>query len=255
MTLITGALPAQYGFQTAGVVDIQTKTGTTNPGLAISMYGGQQSWAQPSFEYGGRSGPVDWFITADYLHNDIGIENPTTSFNPIHDTTNQFHGLAYVSAIIDPDTRISMILGGFEGQFQIPNNPGQPTLGFSVNGVGNFNSANLNENQHERTDFAIFSLQKHVADIDLQISAYTRYSSLSFSPDSWVICCSMASRSRRRARTPHMACKLMEAGASTTNIRFASAFWCSRRSATGRHSRRCCRWTARARRRPMCQRA
>jgi outer membrane receptor protein involved in Fe transport len=184
MTLITGALPAQYGFQTAGVVDIQTKTGTTNPGLAISIYGGQQSWAQPSFDYGGRSGPVDWFITADYLHNDIGIENPTTSFNPIHDTTNQFHGLAYVSAIIDPDTRISMILGGFEGQFQIPNNPGQPTLGFSVNGVGNFNSANLNENQHERTDFAIFSLQKHVADIDLQISAYTRYSSLSFSPDS-----------------------------------------------------------------------
>jgi outer membrane receptor protein involved in Fe transport len=184
MTLITGALPAQYGFQTAGVVDIQTKTGTTNPGLAISMYGGQQSWAQPSFEYGGRSGPVDWFITAEYLHNDIGIENPTTSFNPIHDTTNQFHGLAYVSAIIDPDTRISMILGGFEGQFQIPNNPGQPTLGFSVNGVGNLNSANLNENQHERTDFAIFSLQKHVADIDLQISAYTRYSSLSFSPDS-----------------------------------------------------------------------
>src|SRR6202162_2346660 len=32
MTLITGALPAQYGFQTAGVVDIQTKTGATNPG-------------------------------------------------------------------------------------------------------------------------------------------------------------------------------------------------------------------------------
>ena len=32
LTLITGALPAQYGFQTAGVVDIQTKTGTTNPG-------------------------------------------------------------------------------------------------------------------------------------------------------------------------------------------------------------------------------
>ena len=183
MRLITGALPAQYGFQTAGVVDIQTKTGTTNPGLAISMYGGQQNWAQPSFEYGGRSGAVDWFVTADYLHNDIGIENPTTSFNPVHDNTNQFHGLAYVSAIIDPDTRISVILGGFEGQFQIPNNPGQPTLGFAVNGISNFNSAKLNENQQERTDFSIISLQKHVTDIDVQISAYTRYSSLSFSPD------------------------------------------------------------------------
>ena len=123
MSLITGALPAQYGFQTAGVVDIQTKTGTTNPGLALSMYGGSWDWLQPSFEYGGRSGPVDWYITGDFLHNDRGIENPTSSFNAIHDTTNQFHGLAYVSGIIDPNTRISLILGGFEGRFQIPNNP------------------------------------------------------------------------------------------------------------------------------------
>jgi outer membrane receptor protein involved in Fe transport len=183
MSLITGALPAQYGFQTAGVVDIQTKTGVTDPGLAVTMYGGSWNWVQPSFEYGGRSGPVDWYVTGDYLHNDRGIEDPTASFSAIHDTTNQFHGMAYVSGVIDPDTRISMILGVFEGQFQIPDNPGQPTLGFAVNGVSSFNSANLNENQHERTDFAIISLQKHVNDIDVQISAYTRYSSLSFSPD------------------------------------------------------------------------
>jgi outer membrane receptor protein involved in Fe transport len=183
MSLITGALPAQYGFQTAGVVDIQTKTGVTDPGLAVTMYGGSWNWEQPSFEYGGRSGPVDWYVTGDYLHNDRGIEDPTASFSAIHDTTNQFHGMAYVSGVIDPDTRISMILGAFEGQFQIPNNPGQPTLEFAVNGVSSFNSANLNENQHERTDFAIISLQKHVNDIDVQISAYTRYSSLSFSPD------------------------------------------------------------------------
>ena len=31
LSLITGALPAQYGFQTAGVLDIQTKTGLSNP--------------------------------------------------------------------------------------------------------------------------------------------------------------------------------------------------------------------------------
>jgi outer membrane receptor protein involved in Fe transport len=183
LSLITGALPAQYGFQTAGVVDIQTKTGLTDPGFAVTMYGGQQSWLQPSFEYGGHSGPVDWFITGDYLHNDVGIENPTTSFNAIHDTTNQFHGLAYASDILDPNTRISMILGAFDGQFQIPNNPGQQTLGFTVNGVSNFNSSQLYETQWERNDFAIFSWQKHVNDIDLQVSAYARYSWLRFSPD------------------------------------------------------------------------
>ena len=167
LSLITGALPAQYGFQTAGVVDIQTKTGINNPGFAFTMYGGQRDWLQPSFEYGGRAGPVDWFITADYQHNDIGIENPTSSFNAIHDTTDQFHGLAYVAGIIDEDTRISMILGGFNGQFQIPNNPGQPTLGLVVNGTNTFDSALLNEKQREDTQFAIVSLQKHVDTIDL----------------------------------------------------------------------------------------
>jgi outer membrane receptor protein involved in Fe transport len=183
MSLITGALPAQYGFQTAGVVDIQTKTGTTNPGLGLTMYGGSWGWLQPSFEYGGRAGPVDWYVTGDFLNNNRGIENPTSSFDAIHDSTNQFHGLAYVSGIIDPNTRISLILGGFNGGFQIPNNPGQPTLGFAVNGVSSFNSAMLNETQHESTQFGILSLQKHVDDIDLQISAFTRRSALSFSPD------------------------------------------------------------------------
>jgi outer membrane receptor protein involved in Fe transport len=183
VTLITGALPAQYGFQTAGVIDIQTKTGTTNPGLSLSMYGGSWNWLEPSFDYGGRAGPVDWYVTGDFLHNDRGIENPTSSFNAIHDTTNQFHGLAYVSGIIDPDTRISMILGGYTGQFQIPNNPGQPTSGLVVNGVSDFNSSLLNENQYEATQFAVLSLQKHVGDIDMQISGFTRRSILSFTPD------------------------------------------------------------------------
>jgi outer membrane receptor protein involved in Fe transport len=185
LSLITGALPAQYGFQTAGVVDIQTKTGTSNPGLSLSMYGGSWNWLEPSMDYGGRSGPVDYFITVDGLHNDRGIENPTSSFGAIHDTTDQFHGLATVSGIIDPDTRISVILGGFDGSFQIPNNPGQSTLGLNVNGTTSFNSANLNETQSEWTGFAVLSLQKHVDTVDVQVSLFNRTSNLHFSPD-WV---------------------------------------------------------------------
>src|SRR5882672_5608532 len=44
VSLITGALPAQYGFRTAAVVDIQTKSGLLEPGGSISVYGGQQGW-------------------------------------------------------------------------------------------------------------------------------------------------------------------------------------------------------------------
>lgn len=184
VTLLTGALPAQYGLNTAGVVEVQTKTGISDPGLAVSMYGGSWDWLQPNFEYGGRSGPVDWFVTGDYLHNNRGIENPTYTFSALHDTTDQFHGLAYVSGIIDENTRVSLILGGFNGNFQIPNNPGQtPQLGLTVNGQSNFDSTVLNENQREVNDFAILSLQKHVNDVDVQVSAFGRYSSLYFSPD------------------------------------------------------------------------
>ena len=184
LSLITGSLPAQYGFQTAGVVDIQTKTGTTNPGGSVSMYGGSWNWLEPSIEYGGHSGSVDYFVVADGLHNDRGIENPTSSYNAIHDTTNQFHGLAYLSDIIDPDTRVSLILGGFDGGFQIPNNPGQqPALGLNVNGVTSYNSANLNETQNEMTAFAVLSLQKHLEDKDVQLSVFNRTSTLNFSPD------------------------------------------------------------------------
>ena len=185
MTLITGALPAQYGFQTAGVVDIQTKTGLTNPGLMVSMYGGGWNWLEPSLEYGGHTGPVDYFISLDGLHNQRGIENPTSSYAAIHDTTNQFHGLAYISGIIDPDTRVSLILGGFDGSFQIPNNPGQRTNGFTVNSVSTFNSADLNELQNEVTVFSVLSLQKHVDQGDLQLSLFNRTSMLSFKPD-WI---------------------------------------------------------------------
>jgi outer membrane receptor protein involved in Fe transport len=184
VSLLTGALPAQYGFFTAGVLDIQTKTGLTNPGLALTMYGGSFNWLEPSFEYGGHEGPVDWFFTGDHLSNERGIENPAPTYNAIHDATQQIHGFSYMSGIIDPDTRVSLLGGAFDGRFQIPNNPGQiPSLGLNVLGITSFNSNVLNEVQHESNQFGVLSLQKHIDDIDMQISAFVRNSVLSFSPD------------------------------------------------------------------------
>jgi hypothetical protein len=184
VSLITGALPAQYGFRTAGIVDIQTKTGTLDPGGAISAYGGSRSWLQPSFEYGGRVGQVDYFVTGEYLHNAIGIENPTSSFNAIHDQTNQGRGFAYVSGIIDPTTRLTALLGTSRSQLQIPNTPGQtPGLGLTVNGTSTFDSSFLNENQRQITHYGVLTLQKKLDELDVQASVFNRYSSAYFTPD------------------------------------------------------------------------
>ena len=184
LSLITGSLPAQYGFNTAAVVDITTKSGRTNPGGEVSIYGGARDMLQPSLSYGGSVGAIDYFYTGDILHSRVGIENPASSFNPIHDLSNQTHGLAHISGLIDLSTRVSLLVGYSNDVFQLPNNPGQsPSLGLSVNGISEFNSANLTEHQREITDFAILSLQKQAGALDVQTSLFTRYSSLYYTPD------------------------------------------------------------------------
>src|SRR5712691_9590710 len=161
VALITGSLPAQYGFRTAGIIDIQTETGTIEPGGSVSTYGGSHEWLQPSFEWGGRVGRLDFFLTGEFLHNAIGIENPTASYNPIHDRTDQGRGFAYLSGIVDPTTRLSAILGTSHTQLQIPNIPGQSSgLGLTVNGVGDFNSGVLDENQRQITHYGILAVQE-----------------------------------------------------------------------------------------------
>ena len=79
MQLITGSLPAEYGFRTAGVVDIQTKSGAFENGGTAEMYGGSYDTSRPSFEYGGTQGKWNYFMDGSYDHNDLGIENPTAS--------------------------------------------------------------------------------------------------------------------------------------------------------------------------------
>jgi len=184
VSLLTGALPAQYGFRTAGVVDIQTKTGINSPGLTVSLYGGSRGVAQPSFEYGGRTGPVDYFFTGEYLRSNIGIENPTSRFNARNDETNQARGFAYVSGIIDDTTRLTVMTGSSYGDFRIPTQGGlTPQLGLTVNGVSDFNSSPLRQRQREYQQFGIISLQKHTDSVDLQTSVFTRNNVLIYSPD------------------------------------------------------------------------
>jgi outer membrane receptor protein involved in Fe transport len=183
VSLITGSLPAQYGLRTTGVIDIQTKTGTLDPGGSVTMYGGSQSTIQPSAEWGGTVGQVDYYFTGEYLQNQEGIENPAPTPNAIHDFTQQPKGFAYVSGIIDPTSRLTAIFGASRSQYQIPQVAGQtPSLGLTVNGVSNFASATVNENQRQINDFGILAYQKHVDDIDFQIAGFSRYSDLYFSP-------------------------------------------------------------------------
>src|SRR5450755_2846345 len=135
MSLVTGALPAEYGLRTAGIIDLTTKSGLLEPGGAVSVYGGSHGTVQPSINYGGSSGSLSYFASGDFLRNDLGIESPDGSSNPIHDHTTQTHGFGYLEDILNSENRIAVMLGSSVGQFQIPNQNGlEPPLGLTVNG-------------------------------------------------------------------------------------------------------------------------
>ncbi len=190
MTLITGALPAEYGLRTAGIIDLKTKSGQIDPGGSISLYGGSHGEVTPSFNYGGSSGNLNYFVSGDFLHSDLGIESPDGSSNPIHDHTKQYHGFAYIEDILDEENRLSVALSTSTGDFQIPNRAGlEPGIAnangapLEVNGQTTYPSAALDETQRELNHFAILSWQHSQGAFDVQTSATARYSSLTFTPD------------------------------------------------------------------------
>src|SRR6201985_1811146 len=194
--LITGALPAEYGLRTAGIVDIQTKTGVFEDGGEVSMYGGSHFTLSPSFAYGGSSGSFNYFVSGDYTTNTLGIESPDGSRDPLHDRTQQYHGFAYLQDILDQNSSISAVLGTSNAIFQIPNQrglqpggldgivglgPQDPVSGnfvLNANRATRFPSAQLDERQREITHYGILSYLRSMGDVDLQVSLFGRYSSL-----------------------------------------------------------------------------
>jgi len=211
MALVTGALPAEFGMRTVGLVDITTRADIFNNSGTVGVYGGSHGNTTPYAEYGGTFGSncptatpapgthslpsadcfagVQYYFTGRYLQTNVGIENSTPAYNAIHDFSQQEKGFAYTSTFIDPTTRLSLIAGTSYSTFQIPNVPGQP-VGLNGNppvssafGITNFNSAQLNEYQTEFTQYGVLALQKSANGFDGQLSYFTRYNELHYMPD------------------------------------------------------------------------
>jgi outer membrane receptor for ferrienterochelin and colicin len=185
---MTGALPAQFGLRTAGIVDIQTKEGA-KPGGRVGIMVGSNNYVSPSAEFFGSKGAFNYYLSGSYVANSMGIENPLPTTSALHDKTRQSKTFGNLSYFLDDNTRLGMMFGTYNGRFQIPNNPDQPP-GFSLAGVSDaaagtssIASANLNEQQTETNRFVVLSLQKSLGDLNFQLSGFHQYSELHFTPD------------------------------------------------------------------------
>ena len=182
INFLTGALPAEYGYRTAGVVDIHTRSGLTLDGASLDMYGGQHTTLQPSFELGGSKDKLDYFFSGQYLQNQLGVEPPTPGPSAYHDQTYQGQAFSYLSYFLSPTQRLSLISGFALNHFQIPDNPNQPQV-FQLAGVPFYPSVNINENQLEQNYYGVLSWQGTIGKLDYQLSGFSRYSTISFYPD------------------------------------------------------------------------
>ena len=180
--LITGTLPAQYGYRTAGVINFKTESGLLDNGGEIGVYGGSFNWFEPSAMIKGSTGDFSYFLSGSYFRNDLGIENPLPTRDAIHDRTTQWRPFAYVSDILSDSSRIAVFGGSFIGHFQIPNLTGV-SGDFTVNGISSFDAATLDQNQREITHYAVAAYQHAGDNLNFEVAPFIRYSQTRFTPD------------------------------------------------------------------------
>ncbi|UVA77294.1 TonB-dependent receptor [Pandoraea commovens] len=196
INLITGALPAQFGYRTAGIVDIHTKgspglaDGTADTGEPPKAFGGEvgvvfgsHADREVNTQLYGTKGALSYYFSARVSANDMGIENPTGDRNAIHDHTNQTNAFGMMSYLLNPDNRVSFMFGTSNNRFQIPNLPGVAPQ-FTLDNGAIPDSSGLDAHQRELTDFQVLSWQSHVSPkLDTQISLFHRTSRVDYTPD------------------------------------------------------------------------
>src|SRR5271156_2756115 len=185
VSLIDGVLPAEYGYRTSGVVEISTKNGCDDAHNEFTIYGGQRDTAQPSFQLGGCSGKISYFLTGVYAHSNLGLSSATRGPDPIHDGTNQGQGFAYFTYSISPTTQLSLISGMTVASNQFPNVPGE-TPEFTLSGVNpaDFPSTDIDSTLDQQDYYGVLALNGALGpNADYQIAYTMHYNRENFNPD------------------------------------------------------------------------
>ncbi len=185
--LHTGALPAQYGYRTAGIVEITTKDQVNKQSKnAFNGYSEAQIGSNDTMGFNqqlsGHNDKLNYFISGSYLQNNRGIESPTSAKKSINNDTKQDKFFLYTSYLLSDTKKLSAIVANANNRFEVPTSGNlQPQFTLQNHTA---NSLQARQNQQENNQFAILTLQESVnSKLDYQLSLFTRKSGLQFRGD------------------------------------------------------------------------
>ena len=180
---LTGAMPAQYGFRTAGVVDLKTKDENfAKKNRSEITIGGNDTFGANQ-QVGGKKGNLGYYVNANYLQSSRGIEAADATRDSVNNDTSQDNVFGYFSYLLEPTKKLSVIVSNSTNRFQIPNSANQEAH-FQLEGSTITNSLDLREKQVESNRFGVVALQGIMDNgVDYQLSLFSRYSDLKFTPD------------------------------------------------------------------------
>ncbi len=123
--IILGGMEAQYGWKTAAVIDITSKSGT-KPGFgSLQMFGGSNETLNPSFEYGGTVGEkFRYYVLNSYTSTNRGIEPPTLGHSVFHGQSDRNQTYLRGDYQHDNHNNFTWLFLNSVAKYQIPTIPG-----------------------------------------------------------------------------------------------------------------------------------
>lgn len=145
--LITGTLPAQFGFAPAGVVSITTKNGLFQHGGQAEFFAGSNGMIEPALEWAGSTAGTSLFASGSYERDRSAVADEQGI--GARDRRNEIGGLGFADHVLDGENRISLIVGGSQARHRI----GATTVGpgTTKNSDGYF----VGTLQHSGQDFTL----------------------------------------------------------------------------------------------------
>lgn len=145
--LITGTLPAQFGFAPAGVISITTKNGLYQHGGQAEFFAGSDGMIEPALEWAGSTAGTSLFASGSFERDRSTVADKRGV--GARDRRNEAGGLGFADHVLDDEDRISLIVGGSQEHDRIGATTIGPGTAESGNGyvVGTF--------QHSGHDFTV----------------------------------------------------------------------------------------------------